>query len=146
MCLLLLASPAALATLGQPAATALQDGTPRTQARQLQSASGAQVQDQSIVTPTGVAVHEFSSGGVIFAIRWSGARMPDLSRLLGDYFPQYTAAVKAGLVRRRHPPTNLHDTQVVVHTGGHMRAYYGSAYVPDLVPAGVDLQSLGVQP
>ncbi|MHB1239429.1 MAG: DUF2844 domain-containing protein [Gammaproteobacteria bacterium] len=144
--ILLLFSPVTLATLGQPASTALNDGTPRIQARQLLGTNGAQVQDQFIVTATGVAVHEFSAGGIIFAIRWSGTTMPDLSRLLGGFFPQYRAAVKARRLGRRRSPTNLHRSQLVVHSGGHMRDYYGSAYVPDLVPAGIDLQSLGVQP
>lgn len=144
--ILLFAPPAALATLGQAASTALANGTASNQARQLRGANGAQVRDQSIVTPSGIAVHEFSSGGVIFAIRWSGTRMPDLSRLLGTYFPQYIASMKARGPDRRRAPAAIHSGGLVVHTGGHMRAYHGSAYLPGLVPPGVDLQSLGVQP
>ena len=137
-------SPHAQATLGQPADSASNDGTPVSTLRQLrQSTSTSDVQDQQVVTPGGIQVQEFSADGTVFAITWSGTSRPDLQQLLGSYFPTYAQAMQARGAQRR-APVAVDTSAVVVRNWGHMRAYGGSAYVPALVPAGTDLASLGV--
>lgn len=137
-------SPTARATLGQPADSASNDGTPVSGLRQLrQSTSASQIQDQHVMTPGGIQVHEFSANGTVFAITWSGTSLPDLQQLLGSYFPTYAQAMQARGAQRR-APVAVDTSAVVVRNWGHMRAYGGSAYVPALVPAGTDLASLGV--
>ncbi len=139
----------AYAALGDTLASVAQDGTPVTVLHRLRSvvvtpASG--VVSQTVLTPSGIEVQEFSANGTVFALRWAGATVPDLSQLLGTYFPTYRAALVARNPAFRHAPVMVNNTGLIAHSGGHMRAYFGSAYAPTLVPAGLDLSTLGVQP
>ncbi len=146
-CAALVAAPGAHAALGGPASGALADGRPLAQAHALRAAGAAQVSDTTVIDVSGVTVHEYSgSDGVVFAIAWSGATIPDLRQLLGSYFPGYQAGLRARPAASYRAAVRLRTPQIVAHAAGHMRAYFGSAYAPALVPAGVDLASLGVQP
>ena len=146
-CLALVAVPSANAALGQPASSALDDGRPLPQAHGLRAVGPSQVSDTTVVDVSGVTVHEFAGAdGVVFAIAWSGATVPDLQQLLGSYFPGYRAWLQAHPAGSYRSAVRVRTPQIVAHAAGHMRAYFGSAYAPALVPAGVDLASLGVQP
>ncbi len=137
----------AWAVLGGNAATIEQDGQPAevSSTHQLaQHSSG--VQQQSVLTAQNVTVTEYVAGGVVFAISWSGPVIPDMSRLLGTYFPQYAAKLQARQITGRNTPIAVQTPTLVVHASGHMRAYSGSAYAPALVPTGINLTALGVDP
>jgi hypothetical protein len=93
---------------------------------------------QEIDVPGGLAVREFVGPyGIVFGIGWSGPAPADLPQLLGAYLAEYTAgaaaAARPGLRRGAH--IELRD--LVVETGGHLRAYAGRAFLPALLPAGV---------
>jgi hypothetical protein len=88
---------------------------------------------------SGIVVREYvSQSGVVFGVGWTGRQPPDLSVLLGSYFPQYVAGVKAshaaGMVRG---PGIVEQPGLVVHSGGHMGAFSGQAWLPQDLPAGV---------
>src|ERR1019366_3002091 len=93
---------------------------------------------KTFVTGNGVTVREYAAqSGRIFGVAWQGRRPPDLSVLLGSYYPEY--ATVAGL--KRH--ADLHHAVItspnsVVVMGGHMGHLVGRAYVPRLAPSGVD--------
>ncbi|WP_322031777.1 DUF2844 domain-containing protein [Paraburkholderia sp. J76] len=94
---------------------------------------------QQTTLASGTVVREYlTQSGTVFAVAWDGPQMPNLATLLGSYFPQYTAGVKAshaaGLVRG---PGVVENTNVVVHSGGHMGAFSGQAWLPQALPAGV---------
>jgi Protein of unknown function (DUF2844) len=101
---------------------------------------------QEITASTGTVVREYvSPAGVVFAIRWSGPAMPNLQQTLGAYFAQYLAAVKAqrsGAMRSGHHHVEVRSPSLVVRVGGHMRQYYGTAYVPSLVPPNLSISDL----
>ncbi len=140
------AAPSARAALGQPASSALADGRP-VAAQALRAGGASQVTETTVVDATGVTLHEYSGAdGVVFAIAWAGGTIPDLQQVLGSYFPAYRAWREAHPAPSYRSPVRVRSPQIVAHAAGHMRAYAGSAYVPALVPAGVDLASLGVQP
>lgn len=87
----------------------------------------------------GTVVREYvSSTGTVFGIAWTGPQAPDLNALLGSYFPQYVEGVKArraaGAVRG---PGIVEGPGLVVHSGGHMGAFSGQAWLPQALPAGV---------
>ena len=128
------------ATLGQPSASALADGTPQTDGRQLAAATGG-VSEQTVVTPGGVVVDEFSASGLVFALTWSGATVPDLAQILGSGFARYAQAQRTMALSA---PLTVESASIVAHAAGHPRDEYGSAYVPALLPPGVDLAALGV--
>ncbi len=139
---LLLVVRTAGATLGQPSASALADGTPVLRAHQLAAAAGP-VSEQTVLTPDGVVVDEFSADGMVFAVRWSGQTVPDLAQILGSGFAHYAQAQRADPQRA---PLTVDSASIVAHAWGHWLDVHGCAYVPALVPAGVDLGSLGVAP
>ena len=84
-------------------------------------------------------VREFvSPDGRVFGVAWQGPFLPSLSQILGSYMQQYAAGVEQEHAKSpgRHP-LMIHQPGLVVETSGHMRAYYGRAYAPDLLPQGV---------
>lgn len=84
-----------------------------------------------------------SPAGVVFGVGWQGQFMPDMHQLLGAYFDQYSEAVKeqkASYVGRR--PLNIQLPGFVVQMSGHMRAFFGRAYIPEQVPQGVKVEDL----
>jgi Protein of unknown function (DUF2844) len=97
-----------------------------------------------IQTSTGVTVKEYvSPAGKVFAVTWQGAFHPDLRQLLGTYFDQYAQAVQAQRAERRgHGPLLIQQAGLVVQITGHMRAFRGRAYVPQMLPAGLHSEDL----
>lgn len=103
----------------------------------------------TMVEKTNFTVHEIASGtitireyvsssGTVFGIAWAGDRHPDLSALLGEYFPDFAeTSKKAPAVRGRRPFSVVTGDKVVVEKSGHMRAVQGKAYAPELLPPGV---------
>lgn len=88
----------------------------------------------------GVLVREYiSKAGNIFGVTWKGNFQPDLQPLLGRYFKDYSASIKKPTKRRlRGSRVVTKGTSVVVEKYGHMRSLSGRAYVPALLPLGVD--------
>jgi len=88
---------------------------------------------------SGTIVREYvSAAGAVFGIAWKGPIMPNLPVLLGTYFTQFDSARVA--LRAEHPgrgPLSLTLPDLVVHSGGHMGAFSGQAYLPQSLPAGV---------
>lgn len=101
---------------------------------------------QEITAANGVLVREFvSPSGVIFAVSWSGAAMPDLRQTLGTYFAPYRTTVmaqRASGQRGGHNHVEIRAPSLVVHAGGHMRQHFGLAYVPSLVPQNLSISDL----
>jgi Protein of unknown function (DUF2844) len=91
---------------------------------------------QQITAMDGMVVKEFvSPAGMVFGVSWQGPTMPNLQQLLGSYFTQFQEASQS---RTRHRgPMVLRTDKLVVESGGHMRAFHGRAYVPELMPKGV---------
>jgi Protein of unknown function (DUF2844) len=88
----------------------------------------------------GTVVREYlTASGAVFGISWHGPQMPDLNDLLGSYFPQYVAGVKAVRAARGNArgPVSVNDSGLVVRSGGHMGAFSGVAWLPSELPAGV---------
>lgn len=92
-----------------------------------------------IQAPEGTIVDEYvSSTGTVFAVAWRGHFMPDMQQLMGTYFNQYSAALQSQQTHFGHQPLNIKQAGLVVQTGGHMRNYFGRAYIPSLLPSGLN--------
>jgi hypothetical protein len=92
-------------------------------------------------SPNGTVVREYvsQSDERVFGVTWQGPTIPDLKQLLGTYFQRYSEAAKSereSRVGRR--PLNVQKPGLIVQTAGHMGAFSGRAYDPELLPAGVD--------
>jgi len=104
------------------------------------TAASASYTVQQTTLGNGTVIREYiSSAGSVFGLAWSGPQMPNLSDLLGSYFPQYVAGVTSARKVRGggHGPGIVQDSGLVVHSGGHMGAFSGQAYLPQALPAGV---------
>ncbi len=134
--------PAAHAALGGNAGTVEADRAQLKGSVQHRQTSFYTVHE--ITANSGTKVREYvSSGGNVFAVAWSGPFVPNLQQLLGNYFDQYSAGVKANkatYVGRR--PLNLELPGLVVHMNGYMRSIRFRAYVPEQIPAGVKQEEL----
>ncbi|SAK45969.1 hypothetical protein AWB76_00803 [Caballeronia temeraria] len=108
------------------------------------SASASNYTVRSTVLASGTVVNEYlSTEGVVFGIAWHGPRVPDLSSLLGSYFPQYQQGLKAQRAARGgRGPVSVQGSGLVVDSGGHMGAFAGSAYLPQSLPAGVSASDI----
>jgi hypothetical protein len=86
-----------------------------------------------ITTPAGGHVQEYLAGGKVFAVSWQGPVIPDLRQVLGSYyasFAQAAAAPHSG----GHRHLRVEQPGLVVESHGHMRAFYGRAWDPSLLP------------
>jgi hypothetical protein len=87
----------------------------------------------------GTVVKEYvSPAGQVFAITWHGPFIPNMQQFLGTYYEQFAEAAKAQRERGPgHRPVSINQPGLVFQNGGHMRAYFGKAYVPTMLPQGV---------
>jgi len=134
--LLGLCAPSA-ATLGEDVESVRVDQAQLEAALEVTGAAGFSVHLMRL--PSGTVVKEYvSPSGIVFAISWQGPTLPDLRQVLGRYFEQYVATVRSpdiGSGSRRTQSTQ--GSGLVVQSGGHMRAFFGRAYLTQLLPRGV---------
>ncbi|MFM0733436.1 DUF2844 domain-containing protein [Paraburkholderia sediminicola] len=90
----------------------------------------------------GVTIREYVlPSNVVFAVTWNGPIRPDMTALLGSYFPTY---VSAGESRARGTgPLVEGSDDFRIESAGRLGRFTGAAYLPRLMPANVhpgDLQ------
>lgn len=129
----------AAATLGEDAGSVAVDqaqlqaglkvsGTAKFSVHQLQLSSGTMVKEY------------VSPAGMVFAVSWQGPSIPDLQQVLGRYFEAYV-----DMLKNRGNAGGASATQqsgLVVQSGGHMRAYFGRAYIAPMLPRGVAAEEI----
>jgi hypothetical protein len=95
---------------------------------------------EQMTTASGIAVNEYvGPDASVFAVTWRGRRPPDLSMLLGSYFAQYQEAANAGgLAAHGLHHASVRGSEVVVEMAGHMRDMSGRAFLPAMLPHGVE--------
>jgi hypothetical protein len=132
----------AWASLGGDAASIQADQVHLQGARTTKPAESYTVHE--IQSATGTVVREYvSPEGKVFAIAWHGPWLPDLRQLLGGYFEQYRTAVQSRSgTRMVRKPIVIDQPGLVVQIGGHIRAFAGRAYVPEMLPAGVRAEDI----
>ncbi|MEO8121810.1 MAG: DUF2844 domain-containing protein [Rhodoferax sp.] len=92
----------------------------------------------------GTSIREYATpAGLVFAVTWRGPVLPDLNALLGDYFKTFKIETEQmRLAGGRGSPVSIDGGGLVVRSNGRMRNFFGYAYVPDLVPAGVNIKDV----
>jgi Protein of unknown function (DUF2844) len=134
-----------MAVLGDNAASVLTD-----QARMkgtLRSVDAQTYVMHEITASTGAVVREFvSPKGAVFGVAWEGQFPPDLQQLLGPYFQQAQQAQQAASSsqqpRQRRAPVVIETPGLVMYQTGHVRSFHGQAYIPQLVPQGVQTSDI----
>ena len=124
---------AAHATLGENVSSVNNDGAHmHAVARTASTQSAYSV--HAITLPSGTLVREYvTANGIVFGVAWEGPTLPDLKTVLGTSFDTYVAASAA----QRNTPLAVSGADLVVYSGGHLRAFSGYAYLPRALPAGV---------
>jgi len=90
-----------------------------------------------ITSPNGAVVTEYvSPEGKVFGVSWRAPFIPNLEQLLGSYATPVEQAAEAQ-THRHGGPLIVRAADFVFVSGGHMRAFHGSAYVPSLLPKNV---------
>ena len=109
----------------------------RTQRRVVQNAAYTVHEMQ---TESATVVREFvSPDGKVFGISWQGPTRPDLQQMLGNYYSEFAASRPT---RRMHGPVTIRTQNLIIQSGGHMRALTGRAFVPAMVPADVRVEDI----
>ena len=137
---LALSSPA-LAALGGDVTSVAADQAHMKANIEVKQAGGYDV--HALRAPGGTVVSEYvSPSGRVFAVAWHGPFFPEMHQILGSYFQQYSAALQAEKKPHGHRPLNLEQPGLVVQAGGHMRAYFGRAYIPEMLPQGLKVEEI----
>jgi hypothetical protein len=130
----------ASATLGQPEIT-VQNDAAQTHAAIKSSEDRTGYRVHEIQLPSGTVMREFvAPNGNVFAVAWQGPTRPDLRQALGQYFDAFASAPRTKLSDRRH--VQIQQGDLVVQSGGHMRALSGRAYLLSAIPSGVNIGDL----
>ncbi|HEX7789559.1 MAG TPA: DUF2844 domain-containing protein [Afipia sp.] len=133
---------AAFAALGEKRASVDTDRT-RLVAISRSARSSASGTEHHLTLQNGTEVKELeNAAGTIVAVSWHGPGRPDLRQLLGDqHFATFQAAnIRYGRLRMRRAP-QVERSDLIIRTGGHPGAFWGVAYLPAQIPAGVDLNN-----
>ena len=135
------ASPA-MATLGQTPSKAptASPSVARLKSATTPAASGLYTAHETQLGNDTVVSEYADQAGRVFAVSWQGPVLPDLSALLGDYFSIFKAeATRARLRGLRGAPVHVELEGVVIRSQGRMGHFFGQAYAPNLIPAGVNI-------
>jgi hypothetical protein len=136
--LIALAAPSiALAALGGDLSTVQADRMHMKATLPVANKTAANYTVHEMTTSAGTTVREYAtSTGTVFAVAWRGPTVPDLRQLMGpSYFDTYSSAANVKHVGHTH--LSIRQEGLVVRTSGHMRAFFGTAYVPGMLPPGV---------
>lgn len=130
----------ALATLGQGASSVEQDRVQMRAQRNVTQFSGYSVHELTL--PGGTQVREYLlPNQQVFAVAWNGRAIPDLQQLLGTYAVRYqSAAARSAKGLRR--PVVLQESDLVIQSSGHARAFSGMAYLPQQMPSGMSADQI----
>jgi Protein of unknown function (DUF2844) len=129
----------ATAALGEPEASVQTDGA--LLHGSIKTTEHANYRLHEIQLPSGTALREFAgSDGKVFAVAWNGPNVPNLRQAFGRYFDTYVTAPRAK--HSGHTHLEIKQSDLVVQSNGHMRAFVGRAYLPQAVPNGVDIGAL----
>lgn len=104
-----------------------------------------QMTTHEITLADGSGIKEYvNAAGQVFAVSWRTRLKPNLQTLLGAQYAalsEVTLAQPKGVAgMKRQQSVRL--SNLVVYQGGRVNAFAGLAYVPALVPVGVDADAL----
>ena len=130
----------ALAALGGDTASVEADQQEMNASQQI-TVNNAAYTVYELQTEAGTTVREYvSSAGTVFAVAWQGPLLPDFKQILGAYFAPYTAA--AARQRGSHGHLLIQQADLVVESSGHVRAFFGKAYLPQMLPQGMAVSEI----
>jgi len=104
----------------------------------VQVTRGASYNVHEMKAAGGTAVREFvTPGGQVFGIAWAGQFRPDLKQVLGNYYEQFLAAASKNKRSGHGGSLTIEEPGLVVQMAGHQRYSVGRAWIPNMLPQGV---------
>jgi hypothetical protein len=108
----------------------------------LKSTARSDYRVHEIQLSSGTVLREFAGlDGTVFAVAWKGPTIPNLRQALGQYYDAFVTAAQS-----RHAGGRTHleirQSDWVMQSSGHMRAFQGRAYLPQALPAGLTLDEI----
>ena len=93
---------------------------------------------------SGTTIREFVNvEGLVFAVAWRGAVLPDFQALLGAHFDALKAQAEHNRAsRKRGAPISIQTDELVLSSRGRSRQFSGYAYLPAMVPEGLDIKDV----
>jgi hypothetical protein len=89
-----------------------------------------------ITSEDGTLIREYvTPAGKVFGVSWTGPTIPDLTQLLGTYNTEFQNTL--GAKRGRRNAAVVRNSDLVVESSGHTRAFHGRAYLNSMLPSGV---------
>ncbi|ABE29310.1 hypothetical protein DR64_1370 [Paraburkholderia xenovorans LB400] len=127
---------------GTSSPTVLRAVSPSAATAPVQPANAAPYSLHQSIDANGVTLREYAlPGNVVFAVSWDGPIRPDMTALLGSYFPNFVNAGQSH-ARGTGPLVDGND-DFRIESSGRLGRFSGMAWLPRLMPAGVrpgDLQ------
>ncbi len=88
-----------------------------------------------IASDDGTLIREYvTSAGIVFGVSWTGPTIPDLAQLLGPYNSEFQNTLRSKAGRRKIAV--VRNSDLVVESAGHTRAFHGRAYLNSMLPSG----------
>lgn len=137
--MLLIFSGAANAVLGGKVASVAADQKQMQATRTVTSNGRFQVHELQ-AGPAATVREYVSPDGTVFGVAWRGEFPPQYSQLLGSYAERLNVAARARHTHRA--PLQINEPGFVFSAAGHQRFYFGRAYIPSMVPAGVAAEEI----
>jgi hypothetical protein len=96
------------------------------------------------VDANGVTVREYVlPANVVFAVTWDGPVLPNMRALLGSYFANFATAGTSGTAGASGPGPRIEGSDAFrIESAGRLGQFFGMAWVPRLLPAGVSASDL----
>ena len=104
-----------------------------------------------ITASSGAKVREYvSPAGQVFGVAWEGQFPPNFQQLLGPYYQEAQQAAtqqqaqesSAQQPPRRRGPVVINTPKIVFVNVGHIHSFHGVAYIPQMVPQGVQASDI----
>ena len=128
----LLATPA-YAGLGDEVSSVEKDRS--TMQAKLRVSQRASYEVHELALDTGATVREFvGQDNRVFAVSWSGGWRPNLRDLFSTHYDRYVTGTRG--LRHARGPVRIELPGMVVFMGGHLRHFFGYAYLTEQAPAG----------
>ncbi|MGJ7499728.1 DUF2844 domain-containing protein [Variovorax sp. ZT5P49] len=103
---------------------------------------------REVTLPDGLIQREYlTTDGTVFAVAWRGSHRPELSVLLGTRYATQMSRNARELRqqgRGSHGTTSQADETFAVHASAHQRSSTGVAWLPRMLPPGLDPNTLSI--
>ena len=110
--------------------------TPQSAAGAVTAAAATPYTTRESRDANGVTIREYVlPSNTVFAVAWEGPIRPDMTALLGSYFPNFVAAGESRA--RGTGPLIEGNGDFRIESAGRLGHFFGMAYLPRLMPANV---------